>query len=68
MKRIIDSVESLNDMPMRYPLYDKEPWHSKGLRKMVVDNYPVFYFPDKDAKEVVVYHVFYGRRNLEEIL
>jgi toxin ParE1/3/4 len=32
-------------MPLRYHLYKKEPWHSKGLRVLPVDNYLTFYLP-----------------------
>jgi toxin ParE1/3/4 len=32
-------------MPFRYQLYEKEPWHSKGLRVLPIDNYLVFYMP-----------------------
>ena len=42
--RIMDAVDSLDQMPLRYRLYDREPWSSMGLRIMVVDNYLVFFY------------------------
>ncbi|MFR5076693.1 MAG: hypothetical protein ACLTDX_01095 [[Clostridium] innocuum] len=36
----------LNQMPERFLGYEKEPWHSRGLRIIPVDNYCVFYIPD----------------------
>jgi len=66
--RIIDVVESLNSMPLRYSLYEKEPWRSRGLRKAPVDNFIVFYLPNQSTREVVIFHVFYGRRNIEDLL
>ena len=43
IKRITSAIDSLEEMPLRNPLYDEEPWKSRGLRKMLVDNYIIFY-------------------------
>ena len=66
--RIINAVESLADMPLRHTLYEKEPWHSRGLRRLPVDNFLVFYLPNQVTKEVVIFHAFYGGRNADDIL
>lgn len=66
--RILDAVELLKEMPMRNPLYEKAPWKDRGLRKLVVDNFVTFYLPNENKNEVVVMHVFYGGRNIEEML
>ena len=41
--RIEQAVMSLEEMPERYRIYDKEPWKENGMRVMGVDNYLVFY-------------------------
>ena len=41
--RIMKAARSLEQMPMRYRLYEEEPWHSQGLRFLPVDNYLIFY-------------------------
>lgn len=66
--RILDRVESLSEMPHKFALVEKEPWHSRGLRKLVSDNYVVFYMPNERTNEVVVFHVFYGGRDIDELL
>lgn len=66
--RILEQVKNLNEMPKKFPLVEIEPWHSRGLRRLVVDNYIVFYIPIESTKEVVVFHVFYGGRSLDELL
>lgn len=30
--RIMKEIRSLEEMPLRYQLYEDEPWHSQGLR------------------------------------
>lgn len=41
--RIMNAINGLDEMPLRHKLYQNEPWHSKGLRVLPVDNYLVFY-------------------------
>lgn len=66
--RILKAVESLDEMPQRNPLYEREPWKTRGLRKLVVDNFVVFYLINEKQKDVVIFHVFYGGRNITELL
>ncbi len=66
--RLLKAVGSLSELPLRYPLYEKEPWHSRGLRKMSVGNYVVFYLTNEESSTVIVLHVFYAGRNIEKCL
>lgn len=68
VRRIIDGIKSLDEMPLRIPLYEKEPWRSRGLRQMIVDNFSIFFLPNEDTKEVVVLHTLYSGRNIEKII
>lgn len=65
MDRIERAVLSLEEMPERYHVYDKEPWKEKRLRVMRVDNYLVFYIIDDGNKSVIVVRVMYGKRDIE---
>ena len=56
-------IEKLDTMPSRYPLTDEEPWHTKGIRKMPVKNFLVYYLVDEKKKAVWITAVIYGRRN-----
>ncbi|MFA5385430.1 MAG: type II toxin-antitoxin system RelE/ParE family toxin [Eubacteriales bacterium] len=67
-RRIMNTVAKLNEMPLRYYLYEKEPWHSKGLRVLPIDNYLVFYLPVDATTTVVVIRIMYGGRDIEEQL
>ena len=66
--RILKAVASLSELPLRYPLYEKEPWQSRGLRKLTVGNYIVFYLANEETGTVIVLHVFYAGRNIEKCL
>lgn len=56
---------SLDQMPQRCRGYENEPWHSRGLRIMSVDNYCVLYIPHTEDCVVTVIRVMYGRRDIE---
>lgn len=64
LQRLEDEILSLDQMPSRYPAYLEEPWHSRGLRVMSVDNYLVFYIPDAAAQTVTIIRVMYGSRDI----
>lgn len=68
LNRLEKSIASLDQMPERFRLYEKEPWHSRNLRTMPVDNYVVFYIPDSENKLVTVIRVMYGGRDADRQL
>ena len=65
LARLEESIAGLDSMPERYRPFDREPWFSRGLRIMPVDNYCVFYIPDHETKVVTVIRVMYGGRDME---
>lgn len=58
--RIMEAVRKLDTMPNRNRLYEEEPWHSRGLRFFLVDNYLVFYKTDDKTKIVYVVRIMYS--------
>ena len=68
LDRLEELILELEEFPEKYRLYGNEPWHSRGLRVMPVDNYLVFYIPDKDTGIVTVIRVMYEGRNVEKQL
>ena len=65
LDRLEKNILDLDFMPDRFRLYEKEPWHSRGLRIMPVDNYLVFYITDHSAKTVTVIRIMYGGRDVD---
>ena len=68
LDRLEKNILSLYTMPNRYRAYDREPWHSRGLRVLPVDNFVVLYIPDEDRRTVIVVRVMYGGRDIENQL
>ena len=65
LNRLEESIMGLNQMPERFLGYEKEPWHSRGLRIMPVDNYCVFYIPDAEYAVITIIRVMYGGRDID---
>ena len=66
--RIRREIARLNEMPERYVAVDWEPWSSRGMRKLTVDNYVVYYLVEPTAQLVTVVRIFYGGRDVENII
>ena len=63
---IVAGLKSLSQMPERYPLYQEEPWKSKGLHRINIGNFSGFYLVAE--KTVQVTRIVYGGRDVSNIL
>ena len=68
LDRLEQGIKSLDQMPERFRIYEKEPWRSRNLRIMPIDNYIVFYIPDHEENIVTVIRVIYGGRDIDSQL
>ena len=60
--RIADAILTLDAITERFSLFELEPEHSWGMRRMGVDNYLVCYMVDLGV--VTVTDVLYGASNV----
>lgn len=56
-------MQKLSFMPNRIPLTEEEPWRSKGIHRLVVENFLVYFWIDEDAQTVWITGVVYSRRD-----
>ena len=68
LERLEEQILSLDTIPERYRKYEKEPWKTRGLRVLPVDNYVVLYIPDSDEKVVTILRVMYAGRDIDNQL
>lgn len=64
--RIADRILRLESMPERYQVVDMEPERSQRLRRMLVDNYSVFYVVREGR--VIVTDVLYSGSDIQSRL
>ncbi len=65
LSRLEKKIHSLHRMPERFRRYGKEPWYSRGLRIMPVDNFCVFYIPFHERKIISIIRVMYGGQDID---
>lgn len=68
INRLRKEIRSLDFMPLRYAIVDWEPWMSMGMHKVPVDNFIVYYAVNNDSLTVTVIRIFYGGRDVENIV
>lgn len=68
LDRLEENILGLETFPEKFRGYEKEPWKSRGLRVMPVDNYLVFYISDKETETVTVIRVMYDGRDVDNQL
>ncbi len=68
LDRLEETILNLEDLPLGYPLYRKEPWKRRGLRFVLIDNYIAYFIPNEKTEIISVVRVMYKGRNTEEQL
>ena len=65
LDRLEEGIMNLDQMPERFREYETEPWHSCGMRLMLVDNYCVLYILNKEDAAVTIIRVMFGGQNID---
>src|SRR5665647_2873802 len=63
MDNIEKSIMMLALFPLSCSFVIDEPLKSRGYRKLIVDNYIVFYLVNEEEKQVVIMRILYGASN-----
>ena len=66
--RIEEHILKLDEMPYRFRQYEREPWKSRGLRIIPIENYIVCYIPRDEIMTVTVIRIFYSGQNIHKHL
>ena len=61
-------IATLRELPARIAPVDEEPWHSRGIRFLIVKNFYVYYRIDEATETVYILNVVYNKRNQLRIL
>jgi len=71
-ERLISAMENSINQLQRFPLIgsvvEDAYLASKGYRKLVVENYLVFYLVSESTQEVIIMRVIYGAREYRNLL
>jgi len=69
---ILEGLETgimrLKEFPFSCNYVADEFLRNKGYRKLIIDNYIVFYLIDEENKQVIIMRVLYGKQKYEDLL
>jgi addiction module RelE/StbE family toxin len=68
VSRIAKGISTLEEMPLRNALVADERLAYKGIRKIIVNNYIVFYIVTEENKTVTIIRILYSRRDWLNLL
>lgn len=66
--KITNAVFSLEQMPKRNTLINSDRLAAKGIRRLIVENYIVFYIVSDSNHSVTIIRILYKRRNWNDLL
>ena len=67
-ERIRKIIHSLTTFPEKFKAVNWKPWSEINMRQVAVNNYVVFYLVDKSALTVTVVRIFYGGRDIQNLI
>ena len=68
LERIEKEIMRLKEFPFSCNYVADEYLRNKGYRKLIVDNYIVFYLIEKEVEQVIIMRVLYGKQKYENLL
>lgn len=68
LEKISAAILELEQFPLRGALIADDNLANQGIRRLLVDNYIVFYVVSKDRKTVTVIRILYNKRNWKNLL
>ena len=57
-----DAFSSLTHFPQSVVLVEDEPWHAKGIHRLPVKNFLIYFWIDEDNMRVQITAIIYGKR------
>lgn len=68
ISKIAKGINPLEGIPLRNALVADDRLAYKGIRKIMVDNYIVFYIVTEESKTVTIIRILYSRRDWINLL
>ena len=68
LEKLERKILSLEAMPDRHRVFDRETWRSRGLRILPTDNFVILYLTDARNLTVTIIRVMYGGRDIDKQL
>ena len=67
-RKIFEKIDIVRSFPESCAIVENEFLSDKTVRKLLVDNYIIYYKVNYDKKIITIIRIVYGKRNLDEII
>ena len=67
-RKIFEKIDIVRSYPESCAIVENEFLSDKTVRKLLVDNYIIYYKANHDEKIITIIRIVYGKRNLDEII
>ncbi len=63
IRALRSAMQKLSYMASSIAPIEREPWHSRGIRKITAKNFYIYYRPDDLSGKVYILNVIYSKRD-----
>ncbi|MBU0279379.1 MULTISPECIES: type II toxin-antitoxin system RelE/ParE family toxin [unclassified Gemella] len=63
LKKLKEGIEKLDIFPERNPKLSEEKYAKEGIRKILIENFYVYYWIDLENKSVQIIAIIYAKRD-----
>ena len=67
-EKLFAIIEKIREYPKAGMVVENEYLHDLTIRKMLLDNYIIYYKENETDEQIVIVRIVYGKRNLAEIM
>lgn len=68
LEKTENGIKNLKDFPYSGSFVSDESLKNKGYRKLIIENYIIFYLINEPDKQVVIMRILYGAQNYQVFL
>lgn len=66
-RKLFESIDNVRNFPQSGMLVENDFLADKKIRRVIIENYVMYYVTDDEKRKIYIVRIVYGKRNLEEI-
>ena len=66
--KVFENIDTIRSYPKTGLLINNEYVSDKSVRRVLIDNYVLYYKADEELKSLTIVRIIYGKRNMTDIM
>lgn len=67
LKKVFENIDNIRNFPLSGMIVENDFLLNKEIRRIVLNNYIIYYLTNEKTREITIIRIVYGKRNLEDI-